>query len=217
MKNTLLILILALASLSFAQDTNTTTTELPVAEVLTNDGHVTIASKGSDVRNVLFDLFTQSKKNFVLEPNLYYVLYLSLAGVEFEEALNIVCKVASLEFEVDNGIYFISKKKVGALPLPKPSATITTYPLTIKRGKLTSTEMERHLTTRFTRANIADVFKAISEQTKIEILIDKNVPAFQLDAYLIDTSLQYALDVICRSTGLTYTLTDDKQVRIIKK
>ncbi len=211
MKKTLLTLMLAMASLSFAQDT-------PTTEIATTEGLVTIASKGADVRSVLFDLCTQSKKNFVLEPNVYFILYLSLAGVEFEEALNIVCNTSSLEYQIENDIYFISKKKASVVPQPKPTtiAPVVTKP-TPKRGKLTAADLEARLTTRFSKTPITDVFKAIAEQTGVEIVIDKDVPAFQLDAYLIDTSLQYALDVLCRSTGLLYSLTDDKQVRISKK
>jgi hypothetical protein len=57
----------------------------------------------------------------------------------------------------------------------------------------------------------------MKEQTGIDIIVDSDVPAYRIDAFLIDTSLQYAMDVIARSAGLTYTLTDDKQIRVSKK
>jgi hypothetical protein len=217
------IALLALAALASAQegqnvgsDANQTKVD---TDVKTTAGKVTIASRGSDVRPVLFDLFTQSQKNFVLEPNLHFVLYLSLAGVEFDEALEIVCNLAGLGYQIDNGIYFIGKKKVGGVAgfvtnaEPKP----TTPPTTAKKGKLTESELNKRLTTRLTVTAITDVFKSFTQQTGIEILVDKDVPVYRIDAYLIDTSLQYALDVIMRSTGLKYTLTDDKQVRVSKK
>lgn len=208
------IILFALAATAFAQDEQTKVD----TDVKTLEGKVTIASKGADVRPVLFDLFTQSQKNFVLEPNIHFVLYLSLAGVQFDEALDIVCNVAGLGYEIDNGIYFIGKKKSGAAPTnaitdPKP----TIVPTVVKKGKLTEAELNKRLTTRFSVTNITDVFKSFTQQTGIEILVDKDVPVYRIDAYLIDTSLQYALDVIMRSTGLKYTLTDDKQIRISKK
>ncbi|HXH59923.1 MAG TPA: hypothetical protein VNI20_01045 [Fimbriimonadaceae bacterium] len=214
MRKTLLTLLIAASAFAFAQDQTTTP---PIdSDVTTQQGMVTIASKGADVRNVLFDLFTQSKKNFVLEPNVHFVLYLSLAGVEFEEALNIVTNLADLEYEIDNGIYFIGKKKVGSTPQPKPEITKPKAP-PAKRGKLTPAELNKHLTTRFSKTGITEVFKSFSDQTGIEIIIDPDVPLYKLDAYLIDTSLQYALDVIAKSANLKYTLTDDKQIRISKK
>lgn len=215
MRRLITIILFAFAASAFAQDEQTKVD----TDVKTLEGKVTIASKGADVRPVLFDLFTQSQKNFVLEPNIHFVLYLSLAGVQFDEALDIVCNVAGLGYEIDNGIYFIGKKKAGSSTTqanvndPKP----TTPPVVTKKGKLTDAEMNKRLTTRFSVTNITDVFKSFTEQTGIEILVDKDVPVYRIDAYLIDTSLQYALDVIMRSTGLKYTLTDDKQIRVSKK
>ena len=77
--------------------------------------------------------------------------------------------------------------------------------------------MNKRLTTRFARTEITKVFEAMAKQTGVEIIVDKNVPLLRIDAYLIDTSLQYALDVISRATGLKYKLTDDKQILVSKK
>jgi hypothetical protein len=222
MRRIITIMLLAFAAVSFAQegqtggaDTNQTKVD---TDVKTLAGKVTIASRGSDVRPVLFDLFTQSQKNFVLEPNIYHVLYLSLAGVEFDEALEIVCTVANLGYEVDNGVYFIGKKKPGQTTTTVNQPMPTTVPtITAKKGKLTEHELTKRLTTRLSVTAITDVFKSFTQQTGIEILVDKDVPVYRIDAYLIDTSLGYAMDVIVRSTNLRYTLTDDKQIRVSKK
>lgn len=211
MRKLIPLILIALTSFAYAQDQ-------VQEDVSTKDGKVTIASKGGDVRTVLFDLFTQSKTNFVLEPNVYFVLYLSLAGTEFGETLDIVCNLAGLEYTVDNGIYFVGKKKSGfANPNNNKPTPTTTPPIVTKRGKLTDAEMQKRLTTRFTKTLITDVFKNMTEQTGIEIIVDSDVPAYRIDAFLIDTSLQYAMDVIARSAELKYTLTDDKQIRVSKK
>lgn len=223
MRTIIPILLFALSTLAFAQnekaETETTETTAVESDVQIDEGIVSIASKGSSVRDVLFDLFDQSKNNFVVEPNTHFILYLSLTGVEFEEALNIVCNVAKLDYTIDNGIYFIGKKKTGLVdmnkvkvstpdPEPKPKP---------KRGKLTTAEMNKKLTTRFTRTEITNVFASMTKQTGVEILIDKDVPLYQIDAFLIDTSLQYALDVIVRAADLKFTLNDDKQIIVSKK
>ena len=221
MRKLIPIILVALTSFAYAQEGGAQSTDQNQTiqqDVSTLDGKVTIASKGADVRNVLFDLFTQSKTNFVLEPNVYFILYLSLAGTEFGETLDIVCNLAGLEYTVDNGIYFVGKKKSGfAAGGNKTAATNTAAPLVVKKGKLTDAELQKRLTTRFTKTLITDVFKSMKEQTGIDIIVDNDVPAYRIDAFLIDTSLQYALDVIARSAGLTYTLTDDKQIRVSKK
>ncbi|MCH8335387.1 MAG: hypothetical protein IIC61_05795 [Proteobacteria bacterium] len=212
MRKLIPIMLLAASSLAVAQGGDQK--EVNEVSIAAETGVVTIASKGADVRNVLYDLFTQSKNNFVLEANIRFILYLSLTGVEFEEALNIVCTVTSLEYELDNGIYFIGKKKVGSGPLPKP---VTQPKPQAKRGKLTSAELQKHLTTRFMRADLRKVYESFSEQTGIEIIVDANVPMYKIDAFLIDTSLEYALDVLARATQLKYTLNDNKQIIISKK
>ena len=220
MRKLIPILLMAMASTAFAQADAQTNGESGEATVTTDvevnsDGLVTIASKGGSVRNVLFDLFDQTKHNFVLEPNIYFILYLSLAGVEFEEALNIVTTVANLEYEIYNGIYFIGKEKVGPTIIKVKKATIA--PIKIARGKLTTAELAKRITTRFTKTRLTDVFAAFTKQTGVEIIIDKDVPMYRIDAFLIDTSLEYALTVVARASGLTYKLTDDKQIRISKK
>jgi hypothetical protein len=214
-------LLLSLAVSAFAQEGGQGSAETNQSKVETDvktaEGKVTIASRGTDVRPVLFDLFTQSSRNFVLEPNIHFVLYLSLAGVEFDEALDIVCNLANLEYTLDNGIYFIGKRKTGAVDMTANKPNPTNPPQETKRGKLTEAELNKRLTTRFTKTLLADVFKSFTQQTGFEIIVDKDVPLYRIDAFLIDTSLQYALDVIMKSTNLKYTLTDDKQVRISKK
>lgn len=215
MRRIITIMLLAFAAIASAQDGQTKVD----IDVKTTEGKVTIASRGTDVRPVLFDLFTQSKKNFVLEPNIYHVLYLSLAGVEFDEALEIVCNVAGLGYQIDNGVYFIGKRKPGqaAAIISEPKPTTVPTVIVAKKGKLTDHELNKRLTTRLSVTPITEVFKSFTKQTGIEILVDKDVPAFRIDAYLIDTSLQYALDVIMRSTNLKYTLTDNKQILVSKK
>ena len=51
----------------------------------------------------------------------------------------------------------------------------------------------------------------------VEIIMDNDVPMYRIDAFLIDTTLEYALTAVARASGLTYKLTDDKQIRISKK
>jgi type II secretory pathway component HofQ len=206
-------LALLLGTGLFAQEPASADALIPGNEVTIDEANiVTISSKGADVRSVLFDLFTQAKRSFVLEPEVRHVLYLALTGVEFEEALNIVCRTASLKFEVENGIYFVTKLKPGdkpaAEPLAKPAAS--TKPL----GKLTEQDLQKRVTTRLSMADIRTVFAEFAKQTGIVIEVSDKVPNYKVDAYLIDTSLKYALDVVTRAAGLSYERTENRSLRI---
>ncbi len=178
---------------------------------------VSIASKGLEIRNVLYDLFTQAKKNFVLEPNVHQALFLSLSGVEFDEALQIVCQVSDLQFEVQNGIYFIGKKKIGGVAAAvalRPNVAVVREAPPKPLGMVSDQDLKRKLTVRYTKTDIRDVFKEISKQTKVKIEVSPSVPAYKLDVYLIDTSLRFALDNVTKAAGLAYRKTDQLSIVI---
>ncbi len=186
-------------------------------QVNTTSGLITISSRGKDVRDVLFDLFDQSKKNFVLETNARFYLYLNLKDVAFDEALAIVLRNAELEFEIQNGIYYITK------PAPQPPVTkpevkvIKPQPVT-PLGKLTDADLQKRITTKLAVTDIRAVFAEFTKQTGIKIEVASNVPQYKLDAFLSATSLKYALDVITQAADLVYTRTDMKTILVeVKK
>lgn len=237
------------------------------SSVKVEEQKVTISAKGDDVRSVLFDLFKQSGKNFVLDAGVRFVLYLNLEGVAFDDALKIVLDQSDLGYETREGVFYIGKNRGQTpaekapttpvkdeskppmqpegkseskteskpdvkpvdppkLPMPKsdqplPGGT-TTPPVKpaetsgnpSAKGKLTGQELQKRLTTRFSVTDIRKVFAEFAKQTGIKIVVDESVPAYKLDAFLIDTSLKYALDVITDAAKLDYTLTEDKSVRI---
>jgi type II secretory pathway component GspD/PulD (secretin) len=193
---------------------------------------VTIDSKGADVRNVLHDLFTQQGKNYVLEPNIRFVLYLSLKDVEFEEALHLVCKLSNLEFKIQNGIYFVSQKKAQPKPEPpkqdppkqeapaaqppaqQPKPAAPAPKTEAPKGQLPQSVLQKRVTTRFDKIDIRTLFQEFGKQTNVKIEIDKNVPIYRIDAYLLNTSLKYALDTVTGAAGLQYRFTDNQSILI---
>lgn len=184
-------------------------------------GTVSITAKGSDVREVLHSLFTQSKKNFVLAPNIRFALFLNLEGVEFDEALAILCRLATLDYQIQNGIYFIGKGKEGGgtmlasarLPV-KPEQSKPEAPKIV--GKLPITVLQQRLTTRMPKADLRDLMTEISRQTGIAVEVDPSVPAYKVDAFLINTSLKYSLDLIAKAASLEYIFTDRRSILLRK-
>lgn len=220
MKRILLALALAGAALSAIAQEKTTA--------------VTIDAKGADVRSVIHDIFQQTGKNFVLKPGVRFVLYLSLDKVNFDEALAIVCKNANLQFEVQNDIYYISQAPIK----PVEPKTIETKPADQKNPAkaeivtkvaiqkntptkpkkiLPTTVLAKRVTTRFTKTDLREVMAAFSKQTGVPIEVSEDVPAYKLDAYLINTSLKYGLDRITEAAKLGYKFTDQGTLLISKK
>lgn len=208
MKRTLFALILLLLTAgAFAQD-------VPKVEQDPN-GVVTISASGDDVRKVLHELFTQAKKNYVCDPYSTFILHLSLTGVEFEEALQIVCKVASLEYEVQNGIYFVSRKKTSTQQ--KAAEEIkATQAVQKPKGKLPESVLEGKVNTRLDKVDLRVLFATLGKQAGVTIEVEGSVPAYKIDAYLINTSLRYALDRVTEATALKYRFTDNKTLEIYK-
>jgi len=180
------------------------------AEIQTDaQGLVTITARGTDVRPLLHDLFAQAKKNYVLEATVRQNTYLSLAGVEFEEALQIICKLLDLQYEVQNGIYFLSKNV-------NTSGQLVPVKVTPPQGKVSQESMAKKVTTRFAKTELALVLADLSKQTGVKIELDKATPKYKIDAFLVGTSLKYALDVLTKATGLEYRLTDNCSIFVCK-
>lgn len=176
-------------------------------------GEVTITSRGSDVRNVLFDLFSQANKSFVLDPNIKFELFLALKGVDFDEALAIICQVSGLQFELQNGIYFINRKPATpATPVANPAPQNPRPPL-----RLTEQDLAKKVTVKLEKADLRVVFRTFSQQTMFIIDVDQSVPAYKIDAFLVNVSLKDALTTICDAANLEYVLTDQRTILIRQK
>ena len=192
---------------------------------------VTISAKGDEVRKVLMSLFDQEKKQYVIEAETRYPVYLSLENADFHRALDIVCNLAGLQAELRDGIYFVHtarKSEVKPQPtVPTPAQTPTpTQTLVIQHpaapkpvkpvvlGPLPASALQKHVTTRFKKTAIRDLFAEFSKQSGVKIVVDGKVPAYKLDAYLINTSLRYALSSVTKAAGLAWKLPTDQTVLI---
>lgn len=193
-----LVPFLALGDGDGAKGTATQAVKTPVM--------VSITAKATDVRAILADLFAQAKQNYVLQQGIQAAFFLTLDKVEFEEALNIICSQAKLQYEVQNGIYFITKAKPVVIAPVVPVA----------KGTLDKSVLATRLTTKFTKTDIRVVFAEFSKQTEVKIEVDKAVPNFKLDTTLKHTTLRYALDKVTEATGLKYKFTENLSILIYK-
>lgn len=100
-------------------------------------------------------------------------------------------------------------------PTPEKNPSPEKNPMVIRNQRIQSPLAKRVLT-RMTKADIRAVFTEFAMQTGVEIIVAEDVPNFKLDAFMIETSLKYALDEICKATKLKYQLTPGKTVLIRK-
>lgn len=231
---TLAIAVIALAVAPVIGDepqTPTTDTASATAQAPTT---VTIASRGLDVREVLHDLFTQAGKDYLLEEMPRTNLFLSLRDTSFEEALLLICSRAGLSFELQNGVYHI-KRRPAPRPTPtasqakpqRPNPTATNGTpktseaarpapsTTPSRPRLGEALLQRRLTTRLSKIPLRDLMADITRQTGVTIRLDPSIPGYRVDAFLLNTSLKYALDMITRAARLTYRLNPDDTITIL--
>ncbi|MBS1718716.1 MAG: hypothetical protein JSS72_13390 [Armatimonadetes bacterium] len=172
---------------------------------------VKLSAKGTDVRDVLCDLFTQAKKSFVLDPGIKYSLYLNLDSIPFDESLTIICKTANLSYEQQNGVYFV--RRSGPAKTQPITAAAAPKPL----GFLPESYFLKRVSLNLTKTALSDIMTELSHQTGAPIEIAKEVPAYRLDAVLGPRTLRSALLGLTNAAGLKFKATNNRTILIYKE
>lgn len=183
------------------------------AETNVDNNLITTTAKGIDARVVLYDIFKQSQKNFVTEVGMNYPLYLNLCNVPFDEAIALICKMIGVSHRVENNVYIFFKPKAGT-PATPATYPILTMPGTPAPKPLDPKTLDKKLTIRMELQELKTVVAEIGKQTGTTIELGPEVRKLKLNAYLINTSLRFALNSITQSAGLIYTLTDKGTILI---
>jgi type II secretory pathway component GspD/PulD (secretin) len=110
----------------------------------------------------------------------------------------------------------VTKPIVTKLVVAKPEVTKSVAVLIPVEtlGPVPSVELQRHVTTRTSKSDIRALFAEMSKQTGVKIVVDAKVPAYKLDAFLINTSLRYALNKVTHAAGLAWKLPQNRTVVI---
>ena len=93
---------------------------------------------------------------------------------------------------------------------------ITTLVLLGAANTLPTSVLSKKVTTRLQKKEIREVMGILAKQTGVAITVSEDVPPFRLDAFLINTSLKYALDEITKATKLKYRFTNDLSISVEK-
>ena len=185
-------------------------------------GKVSISSKGRDVRDVLYDLFSQGKRNFVVQGEVHANLYLSLQDVTFDRAFGIVMQLTGLECQAREGVTYIRKQSAGkdandswdkserpatkAAPGPSGAGLAPSGP-----------DLNKKITVKETKIALRDLMHLLSNQTGIDIVVAHDVKDYKLDATLVGKTLKYALDTITKSARLQFYVRDSGDVLVENK
>jgi hypothetical protein len=140
------------------------------------------------------------------------VLYLSVKDIEFEEALQLINKLANLDYQIQNGIYFVGPKKATPPKTPEKVAPSKTEPV----GMLPPSSLNKRVTTRLAKTEFTAVVAAFTKQTGINIELDPKIAKWKLDAFFNGSSLKYVLDTLSKAGGLEYRFTNHLTVEIFK-
>ncbi len=171
---------------------------------ITSDGKISVASNGLDVRTVLYDLFNQANKSFVSDVGMYFALYLTLNNVPFDQALEMICKTAGLTYEIEDGVYIFSRTRIGATQRTAPTV----------QKPLDPSILNKKITVKVEQKELKLVLDEIGKQVDAKIEVAPNVRTFKINAYLLDTTLRFALNSLTQSARLMYTLTDHGTILI---
>lgn len=196
---------------------------------------VSIASKGSDVRDVLHELFTQAGKNYVVKDLPQTKLYLSLTGVAFDEALELVAETAGINYAKQNGIYTITFKRRNATtsaPVTKPTTNRQTKPNLVPTkvstpkpnatevrpalgtGRLSDRVLNKLVSGSYVKTDFRILIADLSKQSGVKIEIDSKVPKYSLDFTVRNTSLGWSLRKLCQVLKLEMKFTDNQSILI---
>lgn len=180
---------------------------------------VKVSSNGSDIHQVLSSLFSQAKQQYIIEPGIHFSLFLYLDGIPYSKALRIICDLAALETETVDGVVIVRRRNLETKPHPRLAVTATKVipdkrPETVIPSYLPASVLAHKISTKLAKTDIRTVFGEFARQAHVNILVAPSVPSYKLDAYLITTSLRYALNKVTEATGLEWNLTADRSIQV---
>ena len=212
MKRSLLLVICACAFLGHTTAAVASEARTFQTDVKIEQGEISITSRGRDVREILHDLILMSGKSYVVEPNVKGQLYLALRGVDFDEALEIICKQCSLDYKIKNDIYFFSQKSK-----PSGSPAVKSAPASnpTKGGRLDPAVLRKIVDTNFLRTDLRTVLDSLSKQTGLTIRAHESIPKYSIDLVLKKSSLGYGLKVISDAMKLNVVFTNAGTIELV--
>jgi len=208
-----LCILLTLISLAFTAWGDDTVTRLA-------NGHVSIASRGRDVRQVVHELFMQVNKNYVLDRDVKGDLYLALSDVEFDEALEIVCHNAHLKYQTRNGIFYVGMDTSKPTAAPKPE-TPKPQPKPAGKGKKAAVKqpntpaLSHMITGNYNKKEVREILNDLGRQAGTTIVVADDIPKRFVDVSFGKTSLKYALSILMPPLKLKYEVRSDGTLYVV--
>lgn len=164
-----------------------------------------IESSGRDVRDAIHSLFTQARKNYILDSSVRHQLYMSVYDVEFDTAFSLLLEQAKLHYEIRDGVYYIGPQPVVVAPSGRPGsnfdwAAILGRTVTLKDQKIT----------------LANAFSSLAKLAGLQIRMDPAVPNYLVNVSFSNVTLRYALDTLTKAAQLSWEPMLDGSIRVSK-
>jgi hypothetical protein len=172
-------------------------------EPATTQQKFTIESAGKDVRDLMHKLFTEAKRNYIMDPAIRHELYLNVANLDFDTAFRLLCEQADLTYELQNEIYYIGRAPAVVASSGRKGSdfdweAILARPVTLKKERIA----------------IRSAFAELGKQGRIQIKVDQSVPDYLVNVSFTNVSLRYALDNLTKAAKLGYDIGLDGTVRV---
>jgi type II secretory pathway component HofQ len=97
---------------------------------------ISIKSQGGEIRRVLELLSTQASVNILSSPGVVGVIDINLEDVSFEDALNVILKLANLKAREENGVVYVyTAAEFAAIEAQERTPIVRVYHLNYARAE----------------------------------------------------------------------------------
>ncbi len=102
------LLVLSLFFISIGHSANSSSVKY--VSKRKSEKFVSIHAKGIEVKDLIYDLFTQTYEEFVLDKVPSVPVFLSVKNLKFKKALSLICDLSNLNYKFMDGVYYIYSK-----------------------------------------------------------------------------------------------------------
>ncbi|MEP0766431.1 MAG: hypothetical protein HRF45_07830 [Fimbriimonadia bacterium] len=164
-----------------------------------------IESSGRDVRDAIHSLFTQARKNYILDSSVRHQLYMSVYDVEFDAAFNLLLQQAKLHYEIRDGVYYIGPQPVVVAPSGRLGSDFDWQAI-----------LSRIVTLKDQKIALTNAFSSLGKLAGMQIRVEPTVPNYLVNVSFSNVTLRYALDTLTKAAQLSWEPMLDGSIRIGK-
>ena len=164
-----------------------------------------IESAGRDVRDAIHNLFTQARKNYILDSSVRHQLYMSVYDIDFDAAFSLLLEQAKLHYEIRDGVYYIGPQPVVVAQGGRPGSDFDWTAI-----------LGRTVTLKDQKITLSNAFSSLGKLAGLQIRVDPTVPNYLVNVSFSNVTLRYALDTLTKAAQLSWERMLDGSIRVGK-